>query len=125
MSTSAPLILVALAISTLAASAVENPGAVAETIRKRQRAEMIVAAKTWLATADLRPIPVPTLSADPKESERQEAGEIRDVNVTIERLQRLRDGKDSDAAVYEWFRRVEAGHKDIKAYMARKGGKYP
>jgi hypothetical protein len=107
----------------LSLSAVDDPGKIASELRDQQRAEMIAAAKSWLAKADLEPVPAPKLSADPRESERNAAAEVRELNSTLERFRSMRDGKQSDEAIYQWFRVVEARHDDIKRYMKAKGGR--
>jgi len=101
--------------------AVENPGAVAEKVRADQRRELVDAARAWLSKADLDPIPAPKLGEDPRESEKVAAAEIRELNTTLDHWRSMRDGKQDEAALYEWFRGVEARHNDVKRYMKYKG----
>lgn len=104
----------------LCAAAVEDPGQLAEHLREKHRQETIAAARTWLAKADLEPVSEPSVSADPRESEKAAAAEVRDLNLTLEEWRTLRDGKQDDA-LYAWFQSVKAKHGAVKRYMKFKG----
>lgn len=115
------LALVALVLCS--AVGVEDPGTVAERLREKQRAETIAAAKSWLAKADLEPVTAPKLSEDPRESERLAAAEARELNATLERFRSMRDGKQTDDAIFDWFRSLKAKHNDVERYVKAKGGR--
>lgn len=64
-----------------------------DRLESERRAAELKLVGDWMARAKLRPVPVPVLGADPRQSERDAAARAATVNTTIADLQAAVDSK--------------------------------